>query len=238
MPTPSGLTPQYGLPYLEQNDAPDIATASQSLAQAIENLVKQRIGTFGLCETTTPPTGAVLVQGQAVTRTGTYAALFAKWGTKFGAGNGTTTFNFPDFRGKGPVGYKSGTATFGALGASLGVKTVSLVTGNIPKFTLTVAIPNHTGTTGTESTPHDHDTPTDTAVRTTGSTLAVVPSASAPAGKVGISFGRQITGPELSSHHHTFTVSLSGTTSFGSASPTPVSVVQPSIVVNWFVWYK
>lgn len=34
-------------------------------------------------------------QGQAVSRT-TYAALFAVIGTKYGAGNGTTTFNLPN----------------------------------------------------------------------------------------------------------------------------------------------
>lgn len=30
----------------------------------------------------------------------TYAALFAVDGTKYGAGNGTTTFNLPDWRGR------------------------------------------------------------------------------------------------------------------------------------------
>ena len=37
--------------------------------------------------------------GQAVSRT-TYATLFARLGTAFGAGNGTTTFNLPDYRGR------------------------------------------------------------------------------------------------------------------------------------------
>lgn len=42
--------------------------------------------------------GFLLCNGQAVSRT-TYAALFAAIGTNFGAGNGSTTFNVPDYRG-------------------------------------------------------------------------------------------------------------------------------------------
>lgn len=129
MPTPSGTTPQYGLPYLLESDVPDVATASQLLAQAVENLLKTtRIGKPFICFTATAPTGSVFLQGQAVSRT-TYASLFSEWGTTFGAGNGTTTFNLPDFRGKGPVGYKSGTGTYGTLGASIGANTQTLSVG-------------------------------------------------------------------------------------------------------------
>ncbi len=41
----------------------------------------------------------LLCNGQAVSRT-TYADLFALIGTNFGAGDGSTTFNVPDYRGK------------------------------------------------------------------------------------------------------------------------------------------
>ncbi len=41
--------------------------------------------------------------GQAVSRT-TYSDLFAIIGTTFGAGNGTTTFNVPDLRGRSVIG--------------------------------------------------------------------------------------------------------------------------------------
>lgn len=52
------------------------------------------------------PTGFLLCQGQAVSRT-TYAVLFAAIGTTFGGGDGVTTFNLPDLRGRtifGPDG--------------------------------------------------------------------------------------------------------------------------------------
>lgn len=48
---------------------------------------------------TTAPTGWLLAYGQAVSRT-TYADLFAALGTTYGAGNGSTTFNLPDLRGR------------------------------------------------------------------------------------------------------------------------------------------
>lgn len=39
MPTPSGSTPVLHLPYLLETDIPDIATATQLLAEAIENAI-------------------------------------------------------------------------------------------------------------------------------------------------------------------------------------------------------
>lgn len=51
----------------------------------------------------TDPTGWLRCYGQAVSRT-TYAALFAAIGTAFGAGDGTTTFNVPDLRGRAVAG--------------------------------------------------------------------------------------------------------------------------------------
>jgi microcystin-dependent protein len=45
-----------------------------------------------------PPPHGLELDGAAVSRS-TYADLFAIWGTRFGAGNGTTTFNLPDLRG-------------------------------------------------------------------------------------------------------------------------------------------
>jgi microcystin-dependent protein len=47
--------------------------------------------------------GWVLCYGQAISRT-TYDVLFAAIGTTYGAGDGSSTFNVPDFRGRTPVG--------------------------------------------------------------------------------------------------------------------------------------
>lgn len=49
------------------------------------------------------PTDWLLCYGQAVSRT-TYAALFAVTSTTYGVGDGSTTFNLPDLRGRTPFG--------------------------------------------------------------------------------------------------------------------------------------
>lgn len=46
-----------------------------------------------------PPTGWLICNGQAVSRT-TYATLFNRIGTTYGSGNGSTTFNVPELRGE------------------------------------------------------------------------------------------------------------------------------------------
>ena len=51
----------------------------------------------------TSPTGWLLCNGQAVSRT-SYPRLFAAIGTTYGAGDGSTTFNVPDLRECNPVG--------------------------------------------------------------------------------------------------------------------------------------
>ena len=51
----------------------------------------------------TAPTGWLLSDGSAVSRT-TYSALFTAIGTTYGTGDGSTTFNLPDLRGRTPFG--------------------------------------------------------------------------------------------------------------------------------------
>lgn len=52
---------------------------------------------------TSAPTDWLLCYGQAISRT-TYANLFSALGTAYGVGNGSTTFNVPDLRGRVPLG--------------------------------------------------------------------------------------------------------------------------------------
>lgn len=53
--------------------------------------------------TSSAPTGYLLCNGAAVSRS-TYSALYAVLGTAYGSGDGSTTFNVPDFRDRFPVG--------------------------------------------------------------------------------------------------------------------------------------
>jgi microcystin-dependent protein len=50
-------------------------------------------------DTVTPNSSFIFPLGQAISRT-VYAAAFARWGTKFGVGDGATTFNVPNKAGK------------------------------------------------------------------------------------------------------------------------------------------
>ena len=54
----------------------------------------------------TVPSGFLLCDGRAVSRT-TYAVLFAAIGTTYGSGDGSSTFNLPDMRGRVAVGVDS-----------------------------------------------------------------------------------------------------------------------------------
>lgn len=66
------------------------------------------------------PTGYLVCDGAEVNRT-TYAALFAIIGTTWGVGNGTTTFNVPDLRGRTVIGVGTGAGlTARALAALVG----------------------------------------------------------------------------------------------------------------------
>ncbi|HYL49486.1 MAG TPA: tail fiber protein, partial [Stellaceae bacterium] len=90
------------------------------------------------------PSGWLLCYGQAVSRT-TYATLFATIGTTFGSGDGSTTFNLPDLRGRAAFGVDNmggaaanrvtsgGSGINGsALGAVGGAETVTLTQAQMP----------------------------------------------------------------------------------------------------------
>jgi len=68
------------------------------------------------------PNNFLICDGQAVSRE-TYADLFAVISTKYGVGDGSTTFNIPNLKGKVPVGLDSGDADFNDRGKSGGAKT-------------------------------------------------------------------------------------------------------------------
>jgi microcystin-dependent protein len=87
------------------------------------------------------PANWLLCDGAEVSRT-TYASLFGLVGTTYGAGNGTTTFNVPDLRGRIPVGKNGG--SFGTLGAKGGVESVALTTNEMPSHTHIQDAHNHT----------------------------------------------------------------------------------------------
>lgn len=100
---------------------------------------------------TTAPKGWVFAYGQALSRT-TYAELFDEFGTTYGNGNGSTTFNVPDKRdrasfGKGNMGGtaanritdQSGGWEGDTLGDAGGSQTHTLTQAQLPNVNLTAA---------------------------------------------------------------------------------------------------
>jgi len=78
------------------------------------------------------PTGYLLCDGSAVSRA-TYSALFAIIGTAYGSGDGGSTFNLPDFRGRAAVGAGQGPGlSVRTRGDQVGAETHTLTVAQIP----------------------------------------------------------------------------------------------------------
>jgi len=78
-----------------------------------------------------PPEGYLLEDGSAVSRT-TYSDLFALIGTTYGSGDGATTFNLPDSRGRATVNLNAADAEFNVIGKKYGEKTHVLTIAEMP----------------------------------------------------------------------------------------------------------
>jgi microcystin-dependent protein len=86
---------------------------------------------------TTPPNSSfVMPYGQAISRT-VYSTLFGLVGTLFGVGDGSTTFNIPDLRGRGLIGLDNmGGVASGRVGAEIAGTTIGATGGT---ETMTIA---------------------------------------------------------------------------------------------------
>lgn len=93
-----------------------------------------------------PDDGWLVCDGSAVSRA-TYDRLFAVIGTTFGAGDGSTTFNLPDLRGRVPVGSGQGAGlTNRILAQTMGEETHMLTITEMPSHNHTVSDPGHNHT--------------------------------------------------------------------------------------------
>jgi len=107
-------------------DADPTLALQAATKQYVDSTVASGVptGVLTMWPTGTAPTGWLLCNGAAVSRT-TYAALFAAIGTTFGAGDTTTTFNLPDYRDRMPIGANTIAASVGATGGSANATLVS-----------------------------------------------------------------------------------------------------------------
>lgn len=115
--------------------APTASAATNTTQIATTAFVQQELsgvgggppaGTILAYGASSPPTGYLACDGSAVSRT-TYATLFGVLGTTWGVGDGSTTFNLPDLRGRAPIGSGTGSGlTARTLGTNYGAENTTL----------------------------------------------------------------------------------------------------------------
>lgn len=182
--------------------------------------------------TTSPPGGYLVCDGQAVSRK-FYCRLFKYIGTTYGSGDGSTTFNLPDLRGRTIIGTGQGTGlTNRTLGATGGAETHTLTIPQMP-------IHDHTGTTDIAGA-HTH---TSNATGVPGEPGLVISSTGLVDDTTdGLDLDPTMGEPSLisqvqaltinsaGSHTHTFTIEETG----GSQ---PHNNMQPFISLNYIIKY-
>lgn len=117
----------------------DIATASGATALL-------PAGTIAAFAGATAPSGWLLCDGSAISRT-VYSVLFSAISTAYGAGDGSTTFNLPDLRGRIPTGVGTHSDVAG-LGNSDGLSLASRTPKHNTTLTGSPALSGSPGLTG------------------------------------------------------------------------------------------
>lgn len=112
---------------------PSLTQIKQALTEMLPKLKPLSVPTGMISAFNNVPEGWLQCNGAAVSRT-TYAALFAVIGTKYGSGNGSTTFNLPNLHHK----FIEGTTTSSEVGKSVAAGLPN-ITGSIKPFDVACA---------------------------------------------------------------------------------------------------
>ena len=190
-------------------------------------------GSIQMWSTATAPTGYVLCNGVAISRT-LYSTLYGVIGTTFGVGDGSTTFNVPNYQGVMPIGVNS-TYTLAATG---GAATTTLGTTNLPSHTHTfsgsVSVSGNTSTalTSIYDSGHNHSYTQFNANPGGGAPDGYSPSFNAFGSTTGTGAANLVD----PGHYHsvTSTGSFSGTTG-GTGSSTAISTISPYLGINFII---
>lgn len=225
-------------------------TSINSELEALNTLVSTLASTVVPTGTILPfagsvaPANAIICDGRAVLRSGGYAKLFSIIGTAYGSGNGTTTFNVPDLKGKIPVGLDNSVSPqveFNSLGKSGGAKVEILDTTKIPNHSHNIKH-SHSGSSGSAG---DHGHNVFISTDSSGTTYVLDKSKVINAGLASTNQSSAIdTGmligiaANAGGHSHSVTVDEKDTSSAtdggNGASPTHNNL-QPYVVTNYII---
>jgi microcystin-dependent protein len=184
------------------------------------------VGTIMAWPTSTVPNGWLECYGQAISRT-TYSALFANISTTYGVGDGSTTFNLPDMRGRAiagedDMGGSSANRLTGitngvngdTLGATGGLESTGIAQANLPtanlshNLSVSTSIDNGTAVFRGSVAP---------ALVTISGATAVLQDTGVAANTLSLTSG-----------------TVSGTVALGG-SGTAINNVQPVIILKWII---
>jgi microcystin-dependent protein len=162
-----------------------------------------------------------LCYGQAVSRA-TYYALFAVIGTTWGAGDGSTTFNMPDLRGRAMAGVDN--------------------MGGSPANRITSGISGLSGVTLGAAGGDQNNAPDTTLAASSASTSVVSGgTVSVQAGQISVLAGPNVetvqnAGPTIPYPVVGLTVDTTTTTSISSSLPGNSANVQPTAMVSFMIY--
>jgi len=150
-------------PSASQSSSPSMspsASTSASPSASPSSASNIPVGIIQMYGAAVAPTGFLICDGSAISRV-TYSVLFAVIGTTYGVGNGSTTFNIPNLKGKVAVGLDAAQTEFDALGEVGGEKTHALTTAELAAHGHTQDAHTHTQNAHThtqDSHTHGNDT--------------------------------------------------------------------------------
>jgi len=205
---------------------------------------RSEVGTIKPWPKATAPSGYLLCDGTAVSRT-TYAELYAITGDTYGAGNGSTTFNVPQLQGKTPQGYDGNTYNLAGTGGANTV-TVAVTNNQAVNSAVNSTIANNQGVSVTGSISNTSITTAQLASHSHGKGAQGMggPGRQSPGGNPGVTNTDSTGSGTGHTHSHTLSGTLTGSVALtnaitnaltGSVTAAGTNSFSPYVVVNYII---